>query len=119
MVTGASTADLAHKVGMILKDGQPMTLRGLFYQAVSAGLLPSTDKEHYQKLGRIMTIMRENGMRSCVAVSDGYHMYRVKLMMQREGMVIYASPRPDPHRFHPATTLEEVFKYTLWKLRLE
>src|SRR5262245_118967 len=37
----------------------PLTLRGLLYLIVSAGELPSTDKEHYQRLGRIMTILRE------------------------------------------------------------
>lgn len=40
---------------------KPITLRGLMYRVVSAGLLPSTDKEHYTRLGRIMTTLREAG----------------------------------------------------------
>ena len=43
----------------ILAREHPMTLRGLFYRLVSAGLLPSTAKEHYNTVGRIMTKLRE------------------------------------------------------------
>ncbi len=42
-------------------DEHPITLRGLFYRIVSAGFLPSTDKEHYTRLGRVMTRLREDG----------------------------------------------------------
>jgi hypothetical protein len=41
---------------------QPLTLRGLFYQVVSAGWLPSTDRQHYSRLGRIMNTLREDGV---------------------------------------------------------
>jgi hypothetical protein len=54
-----ATADLAWAAVAILADGQPMTLRGLFYRMVSAGHLPSTDQEHYRALGRIMVALRE------------------------------------------------------------
>ena len=40
-------------------DEHPLTLRGLFYRVVSAGFLPSTDKEHYSRMGRVMTTLRE------------------------------------------------------------
>lgn len=40
---------------------EPLTLRGLMYRVVSAGFLPSTDREHYCRLGRIMTTLRESG----------------------------------------------------------
>lgn len=41
---------------------QPITLRGLFYRVVSAGWLPNTDKPHSNRLGRIMTRLREVGI---------------------------------------------------------
>jgi hypothetical protein len=41
---------------------QPVTLRGLFYRVVSAGWLPSTDKKHYDRLGRLMTTLREQSV---------------------------------------------------------
>jgi hypothetical protein len=40
---------------------RPLTLRGLFYRVVSAGWLPSTDKQHYKRLGRVLTRLREHG----------------------------------------------------------
>ncbi len=46
----------------LLIEEKPCTLRGLFYRVVSAGVLPSTDKEHYQRLGRVMTALREAGL---------------------------------------------------------
>lgn len=46
----------------ILIDEKPITLRGLMYRVVSAGWLPSTDKKHYRRLGRVMTTLREAGL---------------------------------------------------------
>jgi hypothetical protein len=46
----------------IAAEQHPMTLRGLFYQVVSAGWLPSTDNKHIKRLGRIMTTLREAGI---------------------------------------------------------
>ncbi|HEV2113813.1 MAG TPA: YdcF family protein [Terriglobales bacterium] len=68
---------------------------------------------------RVATIMRENGMQSCLAASDGYHMFRVKRMLRAQGVTVYGAPRPDPRGSSPLALLDEVFKYTLWKLHLE
>lgn len=45
----------------IALNEQPITLRGLMYRVVSAGWLPSTDRTHYTRLGRLMTRLRERG----------------------------------------------------------
>jgi hypothetical protein len=55
---GQALADAAVE---ILEREQPMTLRSLFYQVVSAGHLPSTDPQYYQKLAKVMGRLRENG----------------------------------------------------------
>jgi uncharacterized SAM-binding protein YcdF (DUF218 family) len=39
-------------------------------------------------------IMRRMNLKSCIVVSDGYHIYRVKRMLESEGMSVYGSPRP-------------------------
>ncbi|MEX2264574.1 MAG: YdcF family protein [Bryobacteraceae bacterium] len=39
-------------------------------------------------------IMRRMGLHSCIVVSDGYHVYRVKKMLQSRGLEAYGSPRP-------------------------
>jgi len=40
-------------------------------------------------------IMRRMGLQSAIVVSDGYHIYRVKKMMQFRGLQVYGSPRKE------------------------
>lgn len=73
-----------------------------------------------QSAVRVANILRANGFHTCLAVSDGYHMFRVKQMLEREGILVYASPRPNSHLLSPwqraRVKLREVFSYTAWKL---
>ena len=39
-------------------------------------------------------IMRRMNLRSCIVVSDGYHIFRAKRLMENQGFVVYGSPRP-------------------------
>jgi len=39
-------------------------------------------------------IMRRMNLHSCLMVTDGYHVYRAKRMLQEHGVAVYASPRP-------------------------
>src|SRR5208283_1307703 len=43
-------------------------------------------------------IMRRMNLKSCIVVSDGYHIYRVKKMLQFQGIAVYGSPRPTEPR---------------------
>lgn len=71
---------------------------------------------------RVANIFRANGIHTCLAVSDGYHMFRVKQMLGGEGVTVYASPRPDSHLPSPweriRLKLREVMSYTAWKIGL-
>jgi uncharacterized SAM-binding protein YcdF (DUF218 family) len=71
---------------------------------------------------RVTTIMRANQMKSCLAVSDGYHMFRIKRMLGHQGIVVYAAPRPNskPPAFwkRQAAVWHEIASYTLWLLHL-
>jgi uncharacterized SAM-binding protein YcdF (DUF218 family) len=73
-----------------------------------------------QSAERVAVIMRKNKMRSCVAVSDAYHVFRVHKLLEREGMQVYVAPRPDsrPHsgwqRF--LAVQREAFSYLAWRL---
>jgi uncharacterized SAM-binding protein YcdF (DUF218 family) len=50
-------------------------------------------------LSAVAEIMRRMRLNSCVVVSDGYHIYRVKRMLAARGVTVYGSPRPtDPRR---------------------
>ena len=43
-------------------------------------------------------IMRRFDMTSCIVVSDGYHIYRVKRYLENRGYTVYGSPRPEQQR---------------------
>ena len=70
---------------------------------------------------RVGVIMRANGLHSCVAVSDAYHVFRIKRLLEHEGVgPVYVAPRPAsrPHgglqRLY--AVLREACSYLLWKL---
>jgi uncharacterized SAM-binding protein YcdF (DUF218 family) len=70
---------------------------------------------------RVAVIMRANGLRSCVAVSDAYHVFRIRKLLEHEGVgPVYVAPRPDsrPHGAWQRTVavLREATSYFLWKL---
>src|SRR5690242_14755714 len=45
---------------------------------------------------RVGVIMRANGLHSCVAVSDAYHVFRIRKLLEREGLnPVYVAPRPE------------------------
>ena len=67
---------------------------------------------------RVATIMRTNQMSTCLAVSDGYHMFRIKHMMDKHGVNAYASPRPETRHAAWLMVAREVLSFTLWKLHI-
>ena len=70
---------------------------------------------------RVGVIMRANGLHSCVAVSDAYHVFRIRKLLEHEGIgPVYVAPRPDslPHSAwqRSVAVLRETVSYFLWKL---
>ncbi len=51
-----------------------------------------------QSVDAAAEIMRRMGLHSCIVVSDGYHIYRVKRLLQAQGLKVFGSPRPDRGR---------------------
>jgi uncharacterized SAM-binding protein YcdF (DUF218 family) len=41
----------------------------------------------------VAEIMRRSGLKSCILVSDGYHIYRAKKMLEFRGLEVFGSPR--------------------------
>ncbi|MBK5293273.1 MAG: YdcF family protein [Acidobacteriia bacterium] len=39
-------------------------------------------------------IMQRMNLRSCLVVTDGYHLFRVKRLLEQRGLQVYGSPRP-------------------------
>jgi uncharacterized SAM-binding protein YcdF (DUF218 family) len=74
-----------------------------------------------QSAMRVAVIMRANGLHSCVAVSDAYHVFRIKRLLEHEGLgPVYVAPRPDsrPHSVvqRGYAVLREACSYLVWKL---
>ena len=71
---------------------------------------------------RVANIMRANGLHSCVAVSDPYHLFRIKHMLASQGVAVYASPRAETRplslRERAMTISREALSYTLWKMHV-
>jgi uncharacterized SAM-binding protein YcdF (DUF218 family) len=71
---------------------------------------------------RVAVILRTNNMHSVIAVSDAYHIFRVKQLMKAEGFRVYGAPRPDSQPRTPWGRVEgllrESLSYALWKLHI-
>jgi uncharacterized SAM-binding protein YcdF (DUF218 family) len=75
-----------------------------------------------ESVARVAAIMNANGMRTCIAVSDGYHIFRIKKMLERQGLTVYGSPRTQvrPYSIWHETllVLHESVSYVLWRMHL-
>lgn len=69
---------------------------------------------------RVATIMDANTMRSCIAVSDPYHVFRIKQLLEAQGRVVYVSPRKTEMRAAlgagALNVMREALSYTLWRM---
>ncbi|MBZ5686117.1 MAG: YdcF family protein [Acidobacteriia bacterium] len=70
---------------------------------------------------RVGVIMHANSLRSCVAVSDAYHVFRIRKLLEHEGIgPVYTAPRPDsrPHSIfqRALAVLREATSYMLWRV---
>jgi uncharacterized SAM-binding protein YcdF (DUF218 family) len=63
-------------------------------------------------------IMHRMGLRSVIVVSDGYHIYRAKRMLNFEGLKVYGSPRKEvihePWR-ERWNYVKQAIGYLLWR----
>jgi len=68
-------------------------------------------------------IMRRSNLRSCIVVSDGYHIYRSKKILEEQGLVVYGSPRPaTPKRDgweQRWQYVRQAVGYGLWKMGIK
>src|SRR5271165_2716152 len=47
-----------------------------------------------RSVAAVAEIMRRMSLKSAIVVSDGYHIFRVKKMLESSGIRVYGSPRP-------------------------
>ncbi len=64
-------------------------------------------------------IMHRMNLRSCLVVSDGYHIFRVKKILERRGIQAFGSPRPSMPKSGWREwwlTLRQAMGYLLWSV---
>ncbi len=117
LTTGGSGADPSYSEGGVGHDY--LVHRGIPESRVIA---ETQGSDTAQSAERLAGIMRENHMNSCIAVSDAYHVFRIRKLLEREGIQVYVSPRPDsrPHSVWQkgVALLRESASFMLWKLHL-
>jgi uncharacterized SAM-binding protein YcdF (DUF218 family) len=116
ITTGGAAADPSFSEGGVGEDY--LHKRGIPENALISETQGSDTAESAR---RVSVIMRANGLHSCIAVSDAYHVFRIRKLLEHEGIApVYISPRPDSRprgrtqRFIAA--LREATSYLLWIL---
>ncbi len=85
-------------------------------------LVESEGESTVHSIAAAAEIMRRMNLRSCIVVSDGYHIYRVKKMLENQGLEVYGSPRPEDRLpLEPGWKQEWVYvrqalAYGLWRV---
>jgi len=75
-----------------------------------------------QSAERVAVILRANAMHTCLAVSDEYHVFRIRQLLEHEGIRVYVAPRPGSRPKGQWQRLVAVFReamsYLAWELHL-
>lgn len=80
-------------------------------------------KTTYESVQAAAGILHRLHASTCIAVSDGFHLYRVKVMFASFGIAAYGSPVPgssiedDPY-LRTLYSLREMANLTLWRLHI-
>jgi len=115
MTTGGAAEDPSYSEGGVGHDY--LMRRGVPERNLIAETL-GTDTAHSAE--RLGVIMRANGMKSCLAVSDEYHVFRIKKLLEHEGIMVYVAPRtgsrPKGVFQRMLAVLREAMSYLAWKV---
>ena len=117
ITTGGAGLDPSYSEGGVGHDY--LMRRGI----PEANLIAETQgSDTAQSAQRVAVILKRNGMHRCIAVSDAYHVFRIKKLLEHQGIDVYLAPRPDsrPHSHWQRliAVLREATSYTAWRLGL-
>lgn len=117
IVSGGAGGDPRFSEGGVGRDY--LTTRGIPDRHLIAETQGDSTSETAERVG---VIMRANGWNTCIAVSDPYHVFRTKRMLEREGLATYVSPRPQETPLSATTkaltVMREALSLTLWKMHI-
>jgi len=114
ITTGGAAADPNFSEGGVGRDY--LMRKGIPESALIAETQASDTAESAE---RVAVIMRANHMRSCIAVSDAYHVFRIRKLLEHEGMEAFIAPRPDSRPRSAwqrgLALLRESVSYLVWR----
>jgi uncharacterized SAM-binding protein YcdF (DUF218 family) len=117
ITTGGSAADPKFSEGGVGHDY--LMRKGIPESALIAETQANDTAESAE---RVAAIMRANHMNSCLAVSDAYHMFRIRMLLMHQGLHVFLVPRPDsrPKSLWLSTValMKESASYLLWRAGL-
>jgi uncharacterized SAM-binding protein YcdF (DUF218 family) len=114
MTTGGAGGDPDYTEGEVGRAY--LTKRGVPSEAI---LVEPNGATTGQSIASAVEIMRRMNFHSCVVVSDGYHIFRVKRMLEGRGIQVFGSPRPNtlPGQHEQEWLyLKQAVGYALWKI---
>lgn len=115
ITTGGAAADPKYSEGGVGHDY--LMRKGVPEAALIAETQASDTAE---SAARLAVIMRTNHMKSCIAVSDAYHMFRVRKLLEHEGIQVLLAPRPDSKPKSPwqkaVAIMRESASYISWRM---
>jgi uncharacterized SAM-binding protein YcdF (DUF218 family) len=116
ITTGGAAADPSFSEGGVGRDY--LMRHGIPERSLIA---ETQGRDTSQSATRVAVIMRANGLRSCIAVSDAYHVFRIRKLLEHEGIgPVYVAPRSDsqPHSAwqRAIAVLREATSYLLWRV---
>ncbi len=117
ITTGGHGGDATYSEGEVGRDY--LRSRGV---EESSMIAESHSGDTAESAARVAAIMRTNNLHTCVAVSDAYHLFRVKQMLAAQGIEVYTSPRPQSvprdRKQRLLAVARETLSYALWRLHL-
>jgi len=116
ITTGGAASDPKFSEGGVGKDY--LMRHGIPERSLIA---ETQGRDTSESAARVGVIMHANSLHSCVAVSDAYHVFRIRKLLEHEGVgPVYVAPRPDsrPRGVFPRTlaVLREATSYILWRV---
>src|SRR6185437_8455645 len=117
ITTGGSAADPKFSEGGVGHDD--LMRKGVPESALIAEPQASDTAESAE---RVFAIMQKNHMHSCLAVSDAFHMFGIRMLLMDQGLQVFLAPRPDsrPKSIWLSTValMRESASYLLWRAGL-
>jgi uncharacterized SAM-binding protein YcdF (DUF218 family) len=113
MTTGGAGGDPRYTEGIVGRDY--LVQKGVPLEAI---IVEEESETTVHTIAAVSEIMRRMSLKSAILVSDGYHIFRAKKMLQSQDMAVYGSPRankPGVWWREYWLAIRQAFGYMVWQ----